>query len=91
MANSDVDGEHRRIYRREGDGYPSDLSDAEWARLEPLIPGATPGGRPRKTDMRAAMNANFVFAAHRLPLALSAPRQLSATLNGLQHLPQVSA
>jgi hypothetical protein len=35
-------------------------------------------GRLRKTDMRAAMNANFVFAAHRLPLALSAPRQLSA-------------
>jgi hypothetical protein len=42
--------EHRRIYRREGEGYPSDLRDAEWARLEPLIPGATPGGRPRKTD-----------------------------------------
>jgi transposase len=49
--------EHRRIYRREGDGYPSDLQDAEWARLEPLIPSARPGGRPRKTDMRAAMNA----------------------------------
>jgi hypothetical protein len=48
---------HRRIYRREGGGYPSDLRDAEWARLEPLIPGATPGGRPRKTDMRAALNA----------------------------------
>jgi len=26
-------------------------------RLEPLIPKATPGGRPRKTDMRAALNA----------------------------------
>ena len=47
----------RRIYRREGEGYPSDLRDAEWARLEPLIPPARPGGRPRKTDMRAAMNA----------------------------------
>src|SRR5215210_4366028 len=51
--------EHRRIYRWEGDGYPSDLRDAEWARLEPLIPQASPGGRPRKTDMRAAMNAIF--------------------------------
>ena len=49
--------EHRRIYRREGDGYPSDLRDAEWAWLEPLIPPASPSGRPRKTDMRAAMNA----------------------------------
>jgi putative transposase len=26
-------------------------------RLEPLIPEASPGGRPRKTDMRAALNA----------------------------------
>ena len=25
--------------------------------LGPLIPDATPGGRPRKTDMRSAMNA----------------------------------
>ena len=49
--------EHRRIYRREGAGYPSDLRDAEWARLEPLIPPARPGGRPRKTDLRTAVNA----------------------------------
>ena len=83
--------EHRRIYRREGDGYPSDLRDAEWARLEPLIPNAFLGGRPRKINMRAAMNAIFVFAAHRLPLALPASRQLSGTLDRLQHLSQVSA
>ena len=49
--------EHRRIYRREGAGYPSDLKDTEWAWLAPLIPAALPGGRPRKTDMRAAINA----------------------------------
>ena len=49
--------EHRRIYRRDGEGFPSDLRDAEWARLAPLIPPASPGGRPRKTDMRAAINA----------------------------------
>ena len=49
--------EHRRTYRREGEGYPRDLRDAEWARLEPLIPKASRGGRPRKTDMRAAMSA----------------------------------
>src|SRR6516162_11202461 len=48
---------HRRIYRREGNEYPSDLQDAEWARLEPLIPPARPSGQPRKTDLRAAMNA----------------------------------
>ena len=49
--------EYRRIYRREADRYPSDLRNAEWARLEPLIPKASPGGRPPNTDMRAAMNA----------------------------------
>ena len=49
--------EHRRTYRREGASYPSDLRDTEWARLESLIPPARPGGRPRNTDMRAAMNA----------------------------------
>ena len=35
--------EHRRTYRREGKGYPSDLRDAEWARLKPLIPEAVTG------------------------------------------------
>jgi transposase len=49
----------RRTYRQDGDRIPSDLTDAEWSRLEPLIPEAKPGGRPRKTDMRAAMNAIF--------------------------------
>jgi hypothetical protein len=51
--------EHRATYRQSGGGFPSDLSDAQWARLEGLIPPATPGGRPRKTDMRATMNALF--------------------------------
>ncbi len=38
-------------------GYPSDLTDQEWAILEPLIPPAKPGGRPRTTDMREVVNA----------------------------------
>src|ERR1700681_4327622 len=48
---------HRKTYERVGARYPSDMTDGEWARLEPLIPAAKPGGRPRKTNMRAAMNA----------------------------------
>jgi Putative transposase of IS4/5 family (DUF4096) len=83
--------EQRRIYRREGDGYPSDLRDAEWARLEPMLPPARPGGRPRKTDIRAAMSAVLYLPRTGCPLALSAARQLSATLDGLQHLSQVPA
>jgi len=31
--------------------YASDLSDAEWAILESLIPPAKPGGRPRSVNM----------------------------------------
>jgi Putative transposase of IS4/5 family (DUF4096) len=49
--------EQRRIYRREGRDLFERPSDAEWARLEPMIAPARPGGRPRKTEMRAAMNA----------------------------------
>ena len=51
--------EQRAIYRRDESRYPGNLTDAEWERLKPLIPEALPGGRPRKTDMRAAMNAIF--------------------------------
>lgn len=51
--------EHRKTYRRTGTGFPSNLTDPEWGVLEPLIPDATPGGRPRKTDMRSAMNASL--------------------------------
>ena len=48
---------HRERHGPSGSGLPSDLTDVQPARLEPLIPLATPGGRPRETDMRAAMNA----------------------------------
>lgn len=39
--------------------YPSDLSDAEWQIIEPLIPPAKTGGGPRKQDMREIVNAIF--------------------------------
>jgi putative transposase len=39
--------------------YPSDLSDQEWAFLEPLIPPEKPGGRPRQVEMRQILNAIF--------------------------------
>lgn len=51
--------QHRRSYARVGGRYPSDVTDDEWARLEPLIPPAKPGGRPRQTNMREAINAIF--------------------------------
>lgn len=39
--------------------YPSDLSDAQWARIAPLIPPARPGGHPRTVDIREVVNAIF--------------------------------
>ena len=39
--------------------YPTDLTEAEWTLLAPLIPVAKPGGRPRTTDMREVINAIF--------------------------------
>ena len=32
--------------------YPTDLTDAQWAAIEPMIPDARPGGRPRKAGKR---------------------------------------
>ncbi len=37
--------------------YPSDLTNAQWERLAPLIPPAKPGGRPRSVNMREVLNA----------------------------------
>ena len=39
--------------------YPTDITDAQWAVLEPEIPAPRPGGRPRKTDMREVVDAIF--------------------------------
>jgi putative transposase len=39
--------------------YPSDLSNEEWAVLEPLIPLGKPGGRPREVDLRTVLNGIF--------------------------------
>lgn len=36
--------------------YPSDLTDEQYAIIEPLIPPAEPGGRPRSVDMREVIN-----------------------------------
>src|SRR5437660_6391617 len=37
--------------------YPSDLTDTQWAILQPLTPPPQPCGRPRRTDPRAVLNA----------------------------------
>ena len=39
--------------------YDTDLSDAAWALIAPMLPAARPGGRPRKINLRAVLNAIF--------------------------------
>jgi putative transposase len=46
----------RRHYRRDGLRFASDVTDAEWALLEPRMPKAAGVGRPRTTDLRAVVN-----------------------------------
>src|SRR5215216_6647817 len=38
-------------------GYPSDLTDAQWALIEPLLPEPSTGGRPEKHPRREIVNA----------------------------------
>ncbi len=47
----------RLKYERKGLRYGSDLTDAEWAVLKPLLPPARVLGRPRTTDLREVVNA----------------------------------
>ena len=49
--------ENRWRYDRNKLRYPSDLTDDEWALVEPLIPPAKRGGGKRSVDMREVVNA----------------------------------
>ena len=48
--------ENRHRYDRDKLRYPSDLTDAEWEHIEPLIPPAKRGGGKRTVDMREVVN-----------------------------------
>ena len=47
----------RHQYRRTGGRYATDVTDAEFARIEPLLPAAKHGGRRRTTVLREVVNA----------------------------------
>lgn len=48
--------ENRKRYDRGALRYESDLTDAEWALIGPLIPPAKRGGNKRTVDIRAVLN-----------------------------------
>jgi transposase len=51
--------EHRETADRRGLRYETDLTDAEWALVAPLIRPAKRGGRPRTVNVREVLNAIF--------------------------------
>ena len=55
--------EHRVAAVRRDLRYPSDLTDAEWALVSPLIPPARRGGRKRSVNVREVLNAIFYVLA----------------------------
>ena len=52
-------GQYRRGHLR----YASDLTDAQWAAIEPRMPERRALGRPRKADLREIVNALLYIAA----------------------------
>ena len=51
--------EHRLAADRRGLRYPSDLTDAEWAIVAPMIPPGRHGGRRRSVNVREVLNGIF--------------------------------
>src|SRR5262249_49841075 len=100
MANSDVDGgapsnlstRGRRVSERSaGRGVgAAGAADPAGAAPRTTAPDRHAARRRTAQDRTASGGARYpLSAAHRLPLALPAARELSAALNGLQHLSQV--
>src|SRR3954464_9473463 len=51
--------EHRLAADRRGLRYPSDLTDAEWSIVAPMIPQGRHGGRRRSVNVREVLNGIF--------------------------------
>src|SRR5215210_3770223 len=49
----------RRQYSRDGLRYETDLTDAEWALIKPLLPEPHARGRPRRWPVREILNGIF--------------------------------
>ena len=49
----------RRQHSRDGLRYETDLTDAEWSLIEPLMPAPHERGRPRAWPLREVLNAIF--------------------------------
>ena len=76
--------ENRAKYNRDHLRYPSDLTDDEWALVEPFIPPAKPGGGKRQAGHARGHERRHVHPEHRLPMALP-----SEGFSAAQHGPRL--
>ena len=67
MTDSSRDFTGENVARR---AYPTDLSDADWAVIEPVIPVVKPGGRPARYDRREIVNAVLYVVRAKCPWRL---------------------
>ena len=58
--------EHRLAADRRGLRYPSDLTDAEWGIVAPMIPPGRHGGRRRSVNVREVLNGSMPSGEGRL-------------------------
>ena len=78
---------NRGRYDRSKLRYPSDLTDAEWGLVEPLIPPGKTGGGKRTVNMREVVNG-LIHSLDRLSVARD-PERPAAEKLGLRLLRSV--
>ena len=66
--------------------YPTDLTDVQWAILEPLVPAPTSGARPAKHPRREIVNAMRSVLRGGIAWRLL-PQEFSSLADGLRLLP----
>lgn len=69
--------------------YSSNLTQAQWELLESLIPPAKPGGRPRRVEIWAVLNA-ILYVLTQGCTWRNEPSRLSQLVNRLHLLPQLA-
>jgi hypothetical protein len=69
--------ENRGRYDRSRLCYPSDLTDEEWALVEPLIAPAKRGGNKRTVDVRQVVNGLIVNRLPRLTPRIASPEDVT--------------
>jgi hypothetical protein len=70
--------------------YATDLTDAQWALVDSIIPEGKPGDRPRSIDVRAVVNAIFYLLRTGCQWRLL-PREFPPWPTGVLLLPALGA